>query len=151
MLRKESKADTWILSWIEAWGNSVVQYAFSIVLSESIAQDIAQEAFRRLDKAHRQDPTHVFDPAWLFSLVRSLTLARKTSSRTVIVDDDQENLDHHTYRAIWQKMDPLDRETAWLFYYLKWPIKRIALHSNQTVSEVQSRLLRTQQRLGGMN
>ncbi|PSR29570.1 MAG: hypothetical protein C7B46_18565 [Sulfobacillus benefaciens] len=150
MSHKQSEDNSWITGWIEVWGNSIVKYAFSIVLSESVAQDISQEAFRRLNKAHKQDPSHVFDPAWLFSVTRTLAIGRIESRRAVFVNDDEREANSRNTLPVWHQIDPLDREAVWLFYYQRWPIKRIALHSNQSVEEVRSRLFRTQQRLDGL-
>lgn len=151
MPHKEPEANTWMASWIEVWGNPIVEYAFSLVLSKRIAQDVSQETFRRLLKAHQQDPDRALDPAWLFSVTRMLALSRKPSLRSVMVDDDDQDVISNNTNRVWQQMDPLDREAVWLFYYQRWPIKRIALHADQTIEAVQSRLLRAQQRLKGLS
>ena len=145
MPHKESDAAAWISSWIEAWGNPIVQYVFVIVLNEKIAQDISQEAFWRLLKSRQQDANRIHKPTWLFSVARTLAMSQKQSLRTVIVEDDDANSSNIS--RVWQILEPADREVVWLFFYQRWPIKQIAIHVDQPIETVQTRLFLAKERL----
>lgn len=145
--------DAWINEWIDAWGDRVTQFAYTYTGDWPWAQDIAQETFLRLYQMDQSQRSTVH-PGWLFTVARNLFMdeaRRRKRALLVPWDDqavmapDQEGL-RILVRDVIDRMDSMDRQCLWLFYYADYSNNEIARALGRKSSWVRTRLLRARNR-----
>lgn len=153
----------WITGWVEAWGDRMTQFAFTLVKDPMMAQDVVQETFLRLYRWHQRHPGQDVEVGWLYTVTRNLSYdALRDKKRRPIVMEEAEEIervgDHaHGTRnetealessvlEVLENLEAADRECLTLFYYADFSTKEIAKRLNLSEGSVRTRLYRARLR-----
>ncbi len=153
----------WISGWVEAWGDRMTQFAYSLVQDAMVAQDVVQEAFLRLYQWHGRHPSQELKPGWLYTVTRNLAYdaLRDKTRRPLILDEPEEieNLRDWSTRGgdpargvevsvleVLETLEAEDRECLSLFYYGDLSTKEIARRLKMSEGSVRTRLYRARLR-----
>lgn len=153
----------WITGWVEAWGDRMTQFAFSLVKDPMMAQDVVQEAFLRLYRWHQKHPAQDVEVGWLYTVTRNLSYdaLRAKQRRPIVLEavEEIERLSDHpgaiqnqakalesSVLEVLENLDAVDRECLTLFYYADFSTKEIAQRLHLSDGSVRTRLYRARLR-----
>ncbi len=146
--------ETWLKSWVDVWGKKLLGFATLYTRDYALSQDLVQETFFKLYRWHQRHPNDVIHPGWLYRVLsREIVTTRRRHPMTTQPIDDASTLPTHESTDLRIEVQdtllrlPLpDQECLWLFYYLDWPVSKIASALHVTPETVRGRLFRARQR-----
>ncbi len=156
----ESMDRDWLDTWIQEWGDKLTRFAHLHTGDRDLAQDIAQEAFLRLYRYHRDNPHESLTVGWLFTVTRNLARdalrkQRRQHNRETKLESSLAGVgssfesgvtDRLMVDKVLYTLSQKDRDCLWLFYYEDYSVKDIAERLHLTPAGVRTRLHRARHR-----
>lgn len=147
--------EAWLKQWVDEWGKKLLGFAYLYTHDHALAQDVVQETFFKLFRWHHRYPHRMVTPGWLYRvLVREIVSVQRRPSLSLTSLDDgdiaspqsQEPLTQLAVQTALLRLPLRDQECLWLFYYLDWPVAKIADTLGLSPDTVRGRLFRARQR-----
>lgn len=147
--------EAWLKQWVDEWGKKLLGFAYLYTHDHALAQDVVQETFFKLYRWHHRYPHRTVTPGWLYRvLVREIVSVQRRPSLSLAPLDDgdiaspqyQEPLTKVAVQTALLRLPLRDQECLWLFYYLDWPVAKIADTLGLSPDTVRGRLFRARQR-----
>lgn len=146
-----------LTSWIDTYGDRLVQFLWTLTHDAELAQDLAQETFLRLLRQQRAAPGTVIHAGWLYTVARRLAIdhVRQRQRHPEALTDDAgggtgAGAPEVGLRAavddLLDRLSATDREILMLFYYQQWTTDEIAAHYRMPAATVRTRLHRARER-----
>lgn len=152
-----------LMGWMEAYGQDVWNYAYSLTRSREAAADISQDVFLKAFVSHSHFEGRSSVKTWLFSITRNLSMNYLKSSffrRVILVDRLEETaaersaemvaIGRHDVRRIWEHVLSLPvkfREVLILEFHYQLPRTETATLLGISEGTVKSRLHRARKRM----
>lgn len=147
--------EAWLKQWVDEWGKKLLGFAYLYTHDHAQAQDLVQETFFKLFQWHHRYPHRGLTPGWLFRVLsREIASVHRRPSVPLAAFDDKdikipesvEPLTKLAVQATLLRLSMRDQECLWLFYYLDWPVDKIADALGVSAETVRGRLFRARQR-----
>ncbi len=151
---------------VEHFQHPLFGYLGRMGLTQSIAEELAQETFLRAwNQLNRYDPTRAQFSTWLFTIARNLALHElERSSSRLEINEDEKILDTACKRnqpfesltqtqqannlmTLLKTLPPTDRSALALAYFQELDIASIARIEGCTASAIKVRIHRAKQKL----